>query len=433
MGARAGARAAGRLYAGRLLRRRLLSIGALGLLGAIGLAIAASAVAGARRSETAYSRLSEATLAADAVVFASQVGIGDADWSAVADLPYVAAAGAFGLPDGRFIDGPDGVDIDALGVFSTSFGDWRTSVDRPVLIEGRYPDQSRPDEVLASAAAANLGVEVGDQFVGRLNTPEQSAVGTGDAPEGPTVTLTVTGIGKSTVEAAIFGGPGDLFFTRAFDEQYGDGITFVSNLMVRFAEGEHDVARLEDDARRLLGAGTLPVLDAEAVGKRVTNGTDLEANGLWLFAVAVAAATVALVGQALSRAVRSVSAEAAMLRALGMSRAGTAAVLALPFGVAIVIASAAGTLGAIALSPRFPIGLAREIDPDPGLHADWTVLGAGSALTVAAFGAITWWTAWREAGGRQATAIARTSRIAASLARAGVPLPVSLGARLALE
>ena len=36
-------------------------------------------------------------------------------------------------------------------------------------------------------------------------------------------------------------------------------------------------------------------------------------------------------------------------------------------------------MGAIALSPVFPIGIARLADPDVGLHADWLVIGVGVA------------------------------------------------------
>lgn len=428
-----GPRAASALWSRQVVRRRWPSIVALGLLAAAGLAVSMAALAGARRSETAYARLRDATAAADAVVFASQVGIFDPDWSAVADLPYVAAAGAFGLPDGVWVAGPDGVPLDHVGFFDTSFGDWRAEVDRPVLLAGRQPDPHHPDEVLASAEAGRLGVRVGDELVARLNTPAQSAAfGNGD-PQGPYVTLTVVGIGKSTFESAVIAAGPTIFGTPAFDERYGDGITGVSNLLVRFEPGQRDLARLERDARAIFDSDTLPVLDAGAVGKRVTNGTGLEADGLTLFAAAVAAAALALVGQALSRAVRSGGDDAATLRVLGMTRRDAAIALVRPFAATLAIAAIVGVAGAVALSPRFPIGLAREIEPDIGVHADVVVLALGTVVGVVVLAAVAGVSAWREAGRAVRPGRGRSSVVVTTLTRAGAPVPMTVGARLALE
>src|SRR4051812_32825408 len=93
-----GTSAAGRMWANRELARRWRGLVALGLLAGLAAAVALAAIAGARRSDSSFDRLRDATDAADAVIFASQVGIFQPDWSAVAALPYVQAAGSFGLP-----------------------------------------------------------------------------------------------------------------------------------------------------------------------------------------------------------------------------------------------------------------------------------------------------------------------------------------------
>ena len=48
--------------------------------------------------------------------------------------------------------------------------------------------------------------------------------------------------------------------------------------------------------------------------------------------------------------------------------------------MAIAVAVVVGLVGAVALSPLLPVGMGRGIDPDVGVHADWTALGAGLAL-----------------------------------------------------
>ena len=97
MAERSGRRAA-RVWAGSELRRRWRSTVLLGLLAGITAGIALAATAGARRTDTAWDRLRAVTLASDAVAFPSNVGIDDADWSKVAQLPEVAALGGVRVP-----------------------------------------------------------------------------------------------------------------------------------------------------------------------------------------------------------------------------------------------------------------------------------------------------------------------------------------------
>ena len=104
-------------------------------------------------------------------------------------------------------------------------------------------------------------------------------------------------------------------------------------------------------------------------------------------ALAVAAATIGLVallvvGQAVSRANRERPEDVDALRAIG-SRPGQR--LAFAMGRAALVGSA-GAVGAVvvavALSGRFPIGVAGVAEPDPGLHVDVPVLAVG-ALAIA--------------------------------------------------
>ena len=70
---------------------------ALGVIAGIAAGLALAAVAGARRTSTAYERWRKATAAPDAIVFGTQVGNHDTDYTPVLRLPEVAAAGRFEL------------------------------------------------------------------------------------------------------------------------------------------------------------------------------------------------------------------------------------------------------------------------------------------------------------------------------------------------
>lgn len=436
MSDRGGPRAAGRLWSQSERRRRLSQLLVLGVLAGLPGALSIAALCGARRSDSAFERLRSATGAADAVIFASQVGVYAPDWQSVADLPYVEAAGSFGLPFVPFVDGPPGVDLDQnLGLFSVPFGSWRTDVDRPVIVKGRAPDPGNAHEMLAPPEALALGIDVGQEFTLRLPSDEQiEAFDLFTEPQGDRVPMRVVGIGRSTFEVAIIGGGGGGFFTTpAFHREYGSEITFIDNLLVRFRPGQGSIAQLERDARRILDSPQLPVLDAAAVSKRVTNGTELEASGLAVFGLAVALAASALIGQALARSVAAASGDAETLSALGFTRREIATALARPHVIVVVVGATLAFAGAIVLSARFPIGLGRRVDPDVGYHLDWTVFSIALALIVTELAACIVVSAWRATSRPLAGAASRSSRLVQALASWGSPPPVVVGAHLALE
>ncbi len=431
-----GGRAAARLWARHELRARWRSVLVLGLLTGLAAAVSLAALAGARRSATAFDRLRDATDAADAVIFASQVDIFAPDWEPIAELPYVEAAGSFGITFAPIVEGPPGKDLENIGYFTVPYGGWRTEIDRPVIVEGRAPDPNNPYEVLASPEGRDVGIEVGQEYVIALPSEEQVAnVDLFSEPEGERVTVRVVGFGTSTFERAVIPvTDGDGFVTTpAFDDRYSSPSTFIDNLLVRFKPGQGSVAELEADARRIFDSPKLPVLDTSAVSKRITNGTDLEATGLAMFGVAVALAASVLIGQALTRSVRAGAADAPTLRSMGFTRRNLARAQALPHLPVVAVGALVGFVGAVALSPRFPIGLSRSVDPDVGVHVDWLVLGAGLALMIVVLVVTIALTARRATAPMPATRPTRRSKLVALLTSLGAHPPVTLGASLALE
>ncbi len=407
------------------VRRRWQGLVVLGLLVGVAGGLSMAAISGARRTDTAYPRFLEETLAADAVVYASQEGLYNPDFEPIRQLPYVTASGAFSI---AFVPEP-------VCLFAAS-DDWRTRVDRPLLLEGRLPDPTQPTEVLVASgdlAPPGASARVGDTITVTLPPSEGGLEGAMSADGGTAVELQVVGIGKSSFEIATLPGTtGCLVAGPALLDSYDLHGQVFHNLMVRLANGKADVARLEQDVARLLGT-PVPIQDLSGNTKRVTNGTDLERSGLYLFGAAVAVAALLIVGQALTRSVRSGGTDVDVLRAIGLDRLGLVVSLSLPYAVTGAAALVAGVGAAAALSPRFPIGLARSVEPDPGVQVDARVIGLGSVVlalfvvgvVVAAAAA----TSRRVGVGR----VRGGSRVFSIVAGLGAPVAASLGAGLALE
>src|ERR1700722_4204184 len=106
MQGRNGARAAA-FWARRDVRRRWRSLVLLGVLVGLTAALALSAWAGARRTDTALERLRVATNASDAVAFPSQVGVSHPNWARLAARPEVASVAVWDLLFGN-VDGQAG-------------------------------------------------------------------------------------------------------------------------------------------------------------------------------------------------------------------------------------------------------------------------------------------------------------------------------------
>lgn len=121
------------------VRRRWRSLLVLSLLVALAAGTVMTAVAAARRGGSAVDRLLDQTLPATVVAQPNQPGF---DWDAVRALPEVEAVAEVVLSDlvidelpGGFYGYPIGGD-EAL-----------RTIERPVVLEGRPPNPTRPDEI----------------------------------------------------------------------------------------------------------------------------------------------------------------------------------------------------------------------------------------------------------------------------------------------
>jgi hypothetical protein len=412
------------------LRRRWCSLLVVALLVGIVGAIVLTAVAGARRTESAYPRVLDALDAHDATVEVSSEYFDE-----IAALPQVEAV----APASFMFVAPAGLAPDDLQTMAPVDDRWNVVVDRPRLLSGRRPVAGRVDEVLVNEEAADrLGVEVGSVLTLASLTQEQQERLVHDEnpgePAGPEVDVTVVGIGRTELELA--GRTPILLLTPAFYAVHrGDIAHFDDVLQVRLTAGEHDLSAFEAGVRRIVPESEgLTITTQAETSTNIEDATDVQAVSLVIFAIAAGLAGFVATGQALARQTAFSIEDQIKLRALGLSRWQRFVALLLPAVLVATVGAAAAAGGALLASPMTPIGLARRVEPDPGFAADWPVFGLGFlvvAILVAGRAAVS---AWRTAGGPSSASVpAGGSRVVAWLARLGAPPAVVTGVRMALE
>jgi hypothetical protein len=420
-------------------RRRWRSLLVFALLIAFASGTVMTALAGARRGGSAVDRLLARTLPATVVALPNEPGF---DWDAVRALPEVAALTGFAVTDYRI----DGIppDDDVSVWFPSTDSEIFDTIERPIVLEGRMLDPSRVDEMVVTPQfLAHYGMQVGDSVTMRLFTPDQIDVmleGDPGPPEGPGVPATIVGVVRSfwfsDHVGDEFGGiiPSPALFPAYTGNFLGaEGATGYVNALIRLEGGAADIPRFKEDLAQVTGRSDIDVWDQSEWQDHARDVTGFEAGSLTAFAIAAAIAALFIVGQAVVRHVTSTLSDIEPLRAVGMTPAETRTAVVLGPTFAAFAGWIVGAGAALVASGWFPIGSASLLEPAPGGHADVFVLSLGLIATVALTGggaAIVAFATMR----RLRTALApRRSAVAAGAVRTGMPVPVVVGARFALE
>lgn len=404
------------LLARSRLRRQWRSCVALAVLLAIGTGAGLACLAGARRTASAFERVAEATGVPDVN---HSHGLPPAEAVAVASklrgvARHETVVGFIGLVEG--------LDPTLFKFFIGSWDDSDIAFGRPVLRDGRYPDPSRADEVLLTGRAVDTsGVAPGDALTLRLFTSDFS--------EMVERRVVVTGTALDLdVAADRSQDRSSVRLTPAFSAANAEQLQAWSSTGLVVAPGA-DVER--DLAPQLDEIGWNIDESRGAIGSRVQDALRPLTTTLALVGGLILVATVVVVGQALRRQASSARAESTAVRAMGFTAAhlrlvDLSRVLAVTVpGVVLAL------IVAVVLSPLFPAGALRPLEPSPGAAVDVTVLGLG-ALAMALLlvvGDRVSARRWVGAGTRVSTPRASTVLSGSPVASAGLHL--ALGATVA--
>jgi predicted lysophospholipase L1 biosynthesis ABC-type transport system permease subunit len=214
-----------------------------------------------------------------------------------------------------------------------------------------------------------------------------------------------------------------------FVAKYGSQITVAENADIILRHGEADMGKLRHDVNAYIARGT-PVLDTYATSRRVTTTLDVESTALLLLAGAILIGGGILVAQVLGRSASTIADDAASLRGLGMSRRDLGLATGMSHLIPALVAAPVTFVVALLASPRFPVGLARQVDPDVGYHVDWTVIGPGVVLVIVLVLAAS---VLIGRSGRLNQRRRRGRAKSSSAVRRWTPLAIGLGATMAFE
>lgn len=378
---------------GHELRLRWRSIAGLALLVGLAGAMVLAPAAGARRTASAYERFVSATATRDASV---QIDTDDPGpiLEQIEALEIVARSGRAEIIPVLPTDESLLTDVD-LAMHTSPDGRWTVDIDRPLVLRGRMPVPTATDEVLLNELAARqTGLDVGDRLPVATFTPEQLLALHEGGPfqgfGGPEVNLEVVGIGRQAtdLQGADIAAGGVLVVSPALHRQLDGRVGSLGGLLsIELAPGA-TVADLRDEVRRIVGPdGAFDVRSgAEEFGASTREATQVLARALAAFAAVAAVAGAVAVGGSLSRQCALSRTEATVLAAVGCDRRQVDAVTAAAPAAGVLVGIGLAVVAAVSVSGRFPISVARVVEPDPGFRFDPLVVVGGvvAVLSVAA-------------------------------------------------
>ena len=423
------------LYYGRATGRdtwrgMLLVAIVCGILGAITLA----ALAGARRTESAYGRYLNSIDSSD--VYVNVPSPDTALDARVASLPGIASSSVWlGLDADPVVHGHVD-DAFLTNGFAGSVNGELFTQDRMTVLEGRLPPLDSKTAICLTPGLAKLfGVGVG----GTVRYRFFNALSTTNSP---------TGYSTYRVAAIVALPP-------ALDDQFDQvqsgvippaataaamrrpGALSFSWVGVRLRNGGAGVDQFESSLDHLaarVGHGYLfAVRQLDLVHQQVQDAIRPQAFAVGAFGAIGALAMLVIAGQALSQLLERSTIGAATLRAMGLRRREVALACGLRGAAAVVAGIALAVGGAVVLSPLAPVGPVRSIDPARGFRFDAFVLLGGGALLLVLLLVLLAWISWRASMVVEPASRQPSSRVVTALVASGFPVTAALGASYGLE
>src|ERR1700728_2140113 len=429
------------LYWWRASRRQpwrsvLVVVVLCGILGAAAL----GALAGARRTESAYGRYLTSINASDVMV---NIPLPDTSLIAkVEGLPGIRASAAWlGLNANPVVHGRVDLAFQTDSIAGGLPGEFLTQ-DVMTVVKGRLPRPGADDEIALTAGLAPL-FRVGVGGTGRHQYLDSLSI-----------TNAVTGYSTSRVVGIVELPP---VLVDQFDQvqsailpqaataaalRHRNAVEF-SWVALRLDRGSagipalqaslvHLAAKLGRHSPSLRGI-SFAIRSLETVHQQVQEAIRPQAVALAVFGVAALLALLVLLGQSLAQLLDRTASQLETLRALGLSRARAALAAGLGGAAAVAAGMALAVGGAVALSPLAPVGPVHQVDPARGFRFDLTVLLGGGLLLTVVLLVLVAWLAWRSVRPLGRPGTLRPSMTARAAGAVGLPTVATLGGRYALE
>jgi putative ABC transport system permease protein len=410
------------------------------LVGVIG-AVAITALAAARRTDSAYARYRAAANEPEVIALScpNQFPAPALDLDALSRVPEVASM------DRLFFALTNVADEQGRPLFyraqdlevTVVAGQTAATEDsaRPKLLAGRYP--TGPDEVAAGFGSTDAPrPAIGDTIDIRM--VPTAAIGRDGIPNPDQVVHNeVTVVGRVIMPGELTGDQGSIYVAPAFyasrpDVWRCDGGAF------QLTGGTSDITSFKARVYGMEPGAVLLDVAQEAIF--VSRTTHLDAIILRLLAALAAIAGVMVLGESLVRRTSLGAIDTPVLRALGMRRREIVWAAALPAVIVAVGGSLLAAVGAIVASASFPSGLPRIMDPDTGIRVDGFAIGLGVAvivltavLSVVVPAAVLAASQGGVGGAVEYRSAERRSALARFVARLPLPPSAGAGVRLALE
>jgi len=422
---------------------------ALTLVGGLLGGVALGAVAGARRTATAYSRYLVSINASDVFVNVPGTLPGMAATRPVAlisSLPGVISHAAYiGLNGLPVVHGKVDSSFLTNSVNGSLDGEY-FSRDRATVLAGRLPPAGSTSTVVLTPGIATLfgtgvGGTVSYQFraldaqgqpAGRSFTRSYRVAAIAEVP--PAL------VDESDQAEGSILPPGATrqllpeYFYAWIGLRLAGGTAGIPDLQSHLTALAAQLQRQEQQAtHRNVSAPAFSINRSDVIRNQVQQAIRPETVALSVFGAIAALAMLVLVAQGMAQMVGRSVPDIAVLRALGATRGQAALAAALPGMIPVVGSAALAVAAAVAISPLAPVGPVRRFDPDRGVSADGLVLGAGAALFCLALLGVLAVLAALAVRPRESGAGVGSSSVARAAAAAGLPAAAVVGTRNAFE
>jgi MacB-like periplasmic core domain len=416
-----------------------------GLLGAVAL----GALAGARRTDSAYGRYLRAANDSDVMV-----NIPGPLLPAVRDVEHLpgtlSGAAWIGLNAQPVVNGKIDPAFQTGSIVGSLDGEFYRQ-DKLTVLAGKLPPASSTDDVILTKTMADgftPALTVGDHMTWQfyyVPTHDGLPENVSPRPAGRTTFLVAAIVDMSPTLVDTFDNTESAILPPGATTRYLNGEWQFGWASLRLSRGDADVRELREQLGSLATAishepgfpegfpVSFTIRRLAIVKHEAQQAIEPQAIALAVLGGLAVIALLALMTQGLAQLLARSAADAPALRAMGASRASAATATAAWGAVAVAGAALISVGGAIAVSPLAPVGPVRLFDPVKGVQADWLVLGAGGALLLILLAAALAWLAWRAVRHQGELAPVPSSALVTAATRAGLPVTVIAGIRHALE